>query len=79
MAFVIRLARKKEAKLDACTNTELKSVLYHITNACHASLSKNYVSYKERVMRRFQNIYLRDNGALWRVLSTLKNLKSHKA
>jgi len=38
------------------------------TEISHANLSKNYVSYEDRVMRRFQNIYLRDNGALWRVL-----------
>jgi hypothetical protein len=48
------------------------------TEISQANLSKNYVSYEERVVRRFQNIYFRDNGALWRVLSTLKYLKSLK-
>jgi len=32
------------------------------TEISHANVSKNYVSYEDRVMRRFQNIYLRDNG-----------------
>lgn len=38
----------------------------------HASLIKSYVSYENRVTRRLQNIYIGDNGALWRVLSTFK-------
>ena len=41
------------------------------TEISNANLSKNYVSYEDRFMRWFQNIYLRDNGAWWRVLSTL--------